>query len=227
MSGAMGPRSVGPRSVGPRSVGHCLVTGASAGLGAGLAYRLSIPGIELTLVARRAEALESVAEICRARGAVVRVLPGDVADHARIEALVRARDAERPIDTIIANAGIGGSAGRRESASDAARIFATNLTGAVATVAPIAWGEAQRRAWRGSGVDISIVCPGFVRTDMIEGLRFRAPFVWSVDKAADRIVRGLDKGEARIAFPWQMRAAIGAARLLPRPLAEAAFGGGG
>ena len=223
-------------------MGHCLVTGASAGLGAGLAYRLSRPGIELTLVARRAEALESVAEICRARGAVVRVLPGDVADHARIEALVRARDAERPIDTIIANAGIGGSAGRRESASDAARIFATNLTGAVATVAPllplmaargggrvalIAWGEAQRRAWRGSGVDISIVCPGFVRTDMIEGLRFRAPFVWSVDKAADRIVRGLDKGEARIAFPWQMRAAIGAARLLPRPLAEAAFGGGG
>lgn len=87
----------------------------------------------------------------------------------------------------------------------------------------IAWGEAQRRAWRGSGLSISIVCPGFVRTDMIEGLRFRAPFVWSAEKAADRIVRGLAKGDARIAFPWPLRAAIGVARCLPRPLAEAAF----
>lgn len=65
-----------------------IVTGASKGLGRGIALRLAEEGALLTVCARNTAALESVAEEIRARGGVADTFTCDVTDQAQIAALV-------------------------------------------------------------------------------------------------------------------------------------------
>jgi NAD(P)-dependent dehydrogenase (short-subunit alcohol dehydrogenase family) len=65
-----------------------LVTGASRGIGAAIAVRLAADGWDLVLTARDAGALDAVAGRCRADGARVAMLPGDLAEEATLTRLV-------------------------------------------------------------------------------------------------------------------------------------------
>jgi short-subunit dehydrogenase len=86
-----------------------LITGASSGIGSAFAQRAAAAGAELVLVARRAAALEGLAETLRARHhASVHVMPADLAAPgaaARLHAALQAQG--RHIDVLINNAGIG------------------------------------------------------------------------------------------------------------------------
>ena len=66
------------------------------------------------------------------------------------------------------------------------------------------YGEALRGAFRGMGIGVSVICPGYVSTALTSKMRSRLPFIISAEKAADIIVRGLARNKARITFPWQM-----------------------
>ncbi len=114
-----------------------LITGASSGLGAGLARAHAAPGVTLHLSGRDMARLDEVAGQCRARGAEVHAARVDVTDKTATAAWVEASEALRPLDLVIANAGISaGTGGGGETAAQTRAIFAVNVDGVFNTVMP-------------------------------------------------------------------------------------------
>jgi short-subunit dehydrogenase len=68
------------------------------------------------------------------------------------------------------------------------------------------WGEGLRVELARQGIEVSVICPGFVDTRMTQVNRFPMPFLMTAERAARIIVRGLAHNRGRIAFPWQMYA---------------------
>lgn len=86
-----------------------LVTGATAGLGAGFARSLAGRGFDLVIVARDAERLASTAGALREEfGVQVEVLVADLSDRTALERVAdRVRSTTAPIDVLVNNAGFG------------------------------------------------------------------------------------------------------------------------
>jgi NAD(P)-dependent dehydrogenase (short-subunit alcohol dehydrogenase family) len=66
-----------------------------------------------------------------------------------------------------------------------------------------------------SGVRVTTICPGFVRTELTDGNSFPMPFIIDADQAAKSICDGLEHDRTEIVFPWQMALLMKAARLVP------------
>jgi NAD(P)-dependent dehydrogenase (short-subunit alcohol dehydrogenase family) len=66
-----------------------------------------------------------------------------------------------------------------------------------------------------SGVRVTTICPGFVRTELTDGNTFPMPFIIDADQAAESICDGLERDRTEIVFPWQMALLMKAARLVP------------
>jgi len=72
-------------------------------------------------------------------------------------------------------------------------------------------------ALAGSGVDVMVVRPGFVRTKMTAGLN-EPPFTTTPEAVADGIIAGLRAGKQTIWVPSILRWVMAVARHLPRPV---------
>ncbi len=66
-----------------------------------------------------------------------------------------------------------------------------------------------------SGVRVTTICPGFVRTDLTAGNDFPMPFIIDADQAAGSICNGLEHDRTEIVFPLPMALLMKAARLVP------------
>lgn len=89
-------------------MGIALVTGATSGIGASFANALAARGDDLVLVARSLDRLESTAARLRALGREVEILPADLSDRADVARVAaRVADVDRPVDTLVNNAGFG------------------------------------------------------------------------------------------------------------------------
>jgi short-subunit dehydrogenase len=86
-----------------------LITGASSGIGAGLARAHARAGTTLLLWGRDGARLEETAAACRALGAVAVVTAFDIRDIGTLTARLAEADAQTPIALAIFNAGLGGS----------------------------------------------------------------------------------------------------------------------
>lgn len=83
-----------------------LVTGASSGFGEAIAIACAAAGAKVSLVARRQEALEAVAQTIRGNGGEALVCPTDVSDDEQIHAAIaKTVDTLGAIDVLVNNAG--------------------------------------------------------------------------------------------------------------------------
>ena len=75
--------------------------------------------------------------------------------------------------------------------------------------------EGLRAALASSGVRVTTVCPGFVRTEMTETNDFPMPFMIEAEDAAKAIADGLESRRYEIVFPLPMAVMMKTARVLP------------
>ncbi|HVI49972.1 MAG TPA: SDR family NAD(P)-dependent oxidoreductase [Candidatus Sulfotelmatobacter sp.] len=116
-----------------------LITGASSGLGEALAHAYAAPGVRLFLSGRNAQRLETVAGICRAKGAETESVLVDVADRQAMAGWIAGCERRAPLDLVIANAGIAGGDPSLNDADAEGRIraiFSVDLDGVINTVLP-------------------------------------------------------------------------------------------
>jgi 3-hydroxybutyrate dehydrogenase len=106
---------------------HALVTGGGTGIGAAIATRLAEAGARVTVVGRRPELLQEVADGLSTAQAV----PFDVTDEEEIETgLATATEEFGPIDILVNNAGAAESAPFERTTLDTWRaMLEVNLTG--------------------------------------------------------------------------------------------------
>ncbi len=113
------------------------LTGASSGIGEGVALGIAKKGAVLGLVARRQDMLADLVERCQTAGGTARAFACDVTDP---DALQKAADEFRGefdrVDVMIANAGIGGNNPETRAYEPAAvkKLIDINLLGAVNAV---------------------------------------------------------------------------------------------
>ena len=227
--------------------GSILITGASAGIGEALALHYARTGVTLFLSGRDRERLDAVVDACVARGAEAQGWIGEVTDASALRQWIEACNEARPLNLVIANAGIALGSIKIDGLHEAAvGSFAVNVEGVFNTIHPAlecmgqrkpfpvanaqvaimssvmgyagtarspaysaskaavkSYGEGLRGAFRGTGIGISVICPGYVASRMI-GSDSGMPFLIPADKAADIIARGLARDKPRITFPWQV-----------------------
>lgn len=237
--------------------GVCFITGASSGLGMGLAVRLADDGYSIGLAARREALLEEVAGKVREVGGEAGTFPCDVSNPEQVNTAIRRCEEEMgPVDLLVANAGI--SLNTRVDAFDASeieKVIRINLLGAIYATEAVLPGmlrrgrgqivavssiagfaglpmsaaysaskggmtnffESLRIDLRGSGVDVTVITPGFVKTPMTAHNRHRMPFLMEMDPAVELMAKAINKRKKSLAFPWPLAAIAGSARILPRP----------
>ena len=114
------------------------ITGASSGIGEALAYVYASEGAVLALSARRTDRLEQVADRCRELGGQPHIYTLDVTDQSACQLTAKKFiETAEGIDTVIANAGVGGkdklTSGDPEHIN---RILRINILGVTNTVIP-------------------------------------------------------------------------------------------
>ena len=232
-----------------------MITGASSGIGKGLALEIASRGANLGLLARREDLLNEIVSEASARNIKAVAASADVREvNAVREAADRFRAELGPIDVLIANAGIGTSHhATRLTPEHAANVIGINVLGAVNSVSAVlpemveraqgrlvaisslaayrglaksaaycaskaaltAYFESLRIDLRHTGVGVTIIHPGFIKTDLTSGREAKMPYLMELETGVKKIVSAIEKEKAIYAFPWQLATIVRASMLMP------------
>jgi short-subunit dehydrogenase len=235
-----------------------MITGASSGIGKGLALEIAARGGRLGLVARREDLLnEIVDEIAKRNGTAIAV-SADVRDaNAMQQAADRLRGELGPIDVLIANAGVATTDYvAKLDPQVVADVININVLGAVNTVAAVlpemverksgqlvgiaslagyrglpksaaycaskaavsSFFESLRIDLRHTGVTVSIIYPGFIKTPLTSGRQAKMPYLMELDYGVKKIVTAIEKRKKSYAFPWQLATIVRSGLIMPPAL---------
>jgi short-subunit dehydrogenase len=242
-----------------------LLTGASSGIGEGLALEMAKRGAVLGLLARREEMLADLAKRCEAVGGKARVFAADVTDAEAVKnAAQDFRSEFGHVDIMIANAGVGGSADVRNfDTGNITNIININLIGAVNSVGAVLpemlehgsgqlvaisslagyrglpksaaycaskagmsnLFESLRLDLKGSGVDVTIIHPGFIKTPLTAGRENKMPFLMELEDGVNRILKIIEQRKKSAAFPFPLSTLVRASNFFPVWLYDRIAGG--
>jgi NADP-dependent 3-hydroxy acid dehydrogenase YdfG len=75
--------------------------------------------------------------------------------------------------------------------------------------------ESLRVDLHGTGVDVTIIHPGFIKTPLTAGRETQMPYLMELDDAIKKIIRAIEIRKKSYAFPWQLATIVRAAMLMP------------
>ena len=78
--------------------------------------------------------------------------------------------------------------------------------------------ESLRVDLRKSGIAVTTIHPGFIRTPMTAGRKTKLPFLMEVEPAARLIVRAVERRARTYAFPWQLASVVRLMKYIPDAL---------
>ena len=232
-----------------------MITGASSGLGRGMALEIASRGGHLGLLARREDLLNEIVDETKRHNIRAIAATADVRDAKAVRAAAdRFREELGPIDVLIANAGIG-TADHAVSLTPehAANVIGINVLGAVNSVAAVlpemvernsgrlvaisslaayrglpksaaycaskaaltAYFESLRIDLRNTGVGVTIIHPGFIKTDLTAGRAAKMPYLMELEVGVNKIVSAIEKEKKIYTFPWQLATIVRAGMLMP------------
>ena len=232
-----------------------MITGASSGIGKGIALEIASRGAHLGLLARREDLLNEIVSEARAHNVKAVAAAADVRDVKAVrEAADRFRKELGQIDIMIANAGIGTSDhATRLTPEHAEKVIGINVLGAVNSVGAVlpemveraqgrlvaisslaayrglaksaaycaskaaltTYFESLRIDLRHTGVGVTIIHPGFIKTDLTAGREAKMPYLMELDVGVKKILSGIEKEKAIYSFPWQLATLVRASMLMP------------
>jgi short-subunit dehydrogenase len=232
-----------------------LITGASSGIGKGLALQIAANGARLGLIARREEVLEEIVAEIKAHNGTATAASADVRDAAAVQSATdRIRAELGPIDIMIANAGIGVTDHAANlNPHKVAEVMDINMLGAVNSVAAVlpemvsrgrgqlvaisslagyrglaksaaycaskaalsSFFESLRIDLRHSGVTVTVIYPGFIKTPLTAGRHAKMPYLMELDDGVRKILTAIEKGKRSYAFPWQLATVVRAGLIMP------------
>jgi short-subunit dehydrogenase len=79
------------------------------------------------------------------------------------------------------------------------------------------WAEGLRPEYAARGIEVNVICPGYVRSPMTDRNDFPMPFLIEADRAAAIIADGLARDRARIVFPRRLYWLLRFYAALPEP----------
>lgn len=87
-----------------------------------------------------------------------------------------------------------------------------------------AYGEALRGWLSADGIQVSVICPGFVKSPMSDQFPGAKPLLISAERAAAIIQRGLEKNKPCISFPFPLNLGTWLLSVMPSGLADSLLG---
>lgn len=234
---------------------NVLITGASSGLGRGLATWFAGKGLKVYAAGRRLEQLESLK--AQAGDHIVPVQL-DVSQGDETVERIAALDKEcGGLDLVVANAGVGDvTHGKKIDWRRVKQILDVNVTGAAGTLCAALPGMVSRgrghlvavsslasflpvprmAAYNASksfltsfaeglrfdverlGLFVTVIHPGYIKSEMTAKNTFKMPFLLETDDAVNRMGLAIMANARELNFPWQMSAIIRSAAALPKIL---------
>src|SRR5205085_5302627 len=78
-----------------------------------------------------------------------------------------------------------------------------------------AYFESVRLDLRGTGVGVTIIHPGFIKTALTSDREAKMPYLMELDHAVNKIVNAIEKEKKTYAFPWQLATIVRAGMIMP------------